>query len=190
MEKKHGPWTIRETATKYCHELIEVYEDQVTRPDGAPGTYAKVKIKPGACVVAIDEKGNAYLARQFRYGIGRDSIEASCGCVEEGEKPEEAARRELREELGIEAGKLFDLGCVDPLTSMLDAPSYLYLATDLTFKETKQEGSEDIRIVKTPFDEAVRQALEGEITDTTSCILIMRAWHYLKNSDSTKRERP
>ena len=179
MEKKHGPWTIRETEQKYCHDLVEVYEDQVTRPDGEPGVYAVVKIKPGSSVIAVGDDRMAYLAGQFRYGVGRDSVEAACGCVEDDEGPAQAARRELSEELGIEAENFVDLGRVDPLTAMLDAPSYLFLATGLSFKEKEQEGSEEIRMVKLPLDEAVRQALEGEITDATSCVLILRAWHYL-----------
>ena len=184
MEKKNGPWTIRESVQKYCHELVEVYEDQVTGPDGKPSTYAVVRIKPGASIVAVDDDGTAYLAGQFRYGIGRDSIESACGCIEDDEGPQEAARRELSEELGIEAENFVALGCVDPLTSMLDAPSYLFLATGLTFKKKEQEGSEEIRVIKMPLDEAVRQALEGEITDTTSCVLILRAWHHLKGRES------
>lgn len=183
MEKKHGPWTIRETEQKYCHDLVEVYEDQVTRPDGEASVYAVVKIKPGSSVIAVGDDGAAYLAGQFRYGVGHDSVEAACGCVEDGEGPAEAARRELSEELGIEAENFVDLGRVDPLTAMLDAPSYLFLATGLSFKEKEQEGSEEIRTVKLPLDEAVRQALEGEITDATSCVLILRAWHYLKGKN-------
>ena len=183
MEKKHGPWTIRETAQKYCHDLVEVYEDQVTGPGGEPSTYAKVVIKPGSSVIAVDEDGTAYLAGQFRYGIGHDSVEAACGCIEEDEDPRQAARRELSEELGIEAENFVDLGRVDPLTAMLDAPSYLFLATGLTFKRKEQEGNEDIRTVKVPIEEAVRMALENEITDATSCVLVLRAWHHLKKGD-------
>lgn len=182
MENKRGPWTIHETTEKYCHDLLEVYEDRVTGADGKPGTYAKVRIKPGSSVIAVDADGTAYLAGQFRYGVGHDSVEAVCGCIEEDEEPLEAARRELSEELGIEAKNLVDLGRVDPLTAMLDAPSYLFLATDLTFKQKEQEGSEDIRTVKVPLDEAVRMALENEVTDATSCVLILRAWHRLKKS--------
>jgi hypothetical protein len=65
---------------------------------------------------------------------------------------------------------------------MLDAPSYLFLATGLSFKEKEQEGSEDIRTVKVHIDEAMRMALENEITDATSCVLVLRAWHHLKKS--------
>lgn len=189
QEKKRGPWTIRTTTQKYCHELVEVYEDEVTRPDGEPSIYAKVVIKPGSSVIAVDSDGTAYLAGQFRYGIGHDSVEVACGCIEEDENPTEAARRELSEELGIEAKNFVELGRVDPLTAMLDAPSYLFLATDLTFKRKELEGSEEIRTVKVPLEEAVRMALENEITDATSCVLVLRAWHYLKNSDHTDAQK-
>src|ERR1041384_2162647 len=110
--RKNGPWTINESTLKFKHKLIEVYEDQVTRPNGPPGVYALVKIKAGAAVLALDEHGDVYLARQFRYAAGRESLEVVAGAIDDDEQPEEAARRELREELGIEARELIALGQV------------------------------------------------------------------------------
>jgi 8-oxo-dGTP pyrophosphatase MutT (NUDIX family) len=180
MAKRHGPWTIHETARKYEHKLVEVYEDSVTRPDGTPGTYSVVKIKPGAAVLAADDEGFVYLAREFRYAAGRECVEVVGGAIDEGEEPAEAARRELREELGIEAATLTPLGRVDPMTSLIDSPSHLFLATGLTFKEKQNEGSERIKTVRLQLDEAVRMALSGDITHGTSCTLILRARNHMK----------
>ena len=180
--KKRGPWTVHQTHCKYSHDLIEVYEDRVTRPDGEPGTYCVVKVKPGVCVLAVDEDGTAHMAKQFRYAVGYECVEAVAGAMDEGEEPADAARRELKEEIGIEAERVVEMGRVDPLTSMLEAPSYLFLATGLTFGEEHQEGSEDIKKVSMPLEEAVEKALTGGIEDASSCVLVLRAWHYLKGS--------
>ena len=175
MTRKNGPWTIKETAQKYRHELIEVYEDQVIKPDGSPGTYATIKAKPGVAVLALDEDGTVHLAREFRYAIGEHSLEVVGGAVDEGEDPLHAAQRELREELGIEADEWAELGRVEPITSIMNSPSTLFLARGLTFKEKKQEGSERIETVRVSLDEAARMAIAGEIRHATSCVLILRA---------------
>jgi ADP-ribose pyrophosphatase len=175
MTKKHGPWTIKETRRKYSHEMVEVYEDQVIKPTGDHGTYAIIKVKPGVCVLALDTEGQVYLAEEFRYAKGRVSIEAVSGAVESGEQPVQAAQRELREELGIEADEWTEMGSVDPITSIMDSPSSLFLARGLKFNEKKQEGSERIKIVRVSLDEAVRMVIDGEITHGTSCVLILRA---------------
>lgn len=95
MTRKHGPWTIKETTQKYRHNLIEVYEHQVIKPDGSHGIYVTVKVKPGVSVLALDDEGTAYLAREFRYASGANSIEVVSGAIDDGEQPGDAARREL-----------------------------------------------------------------------------------------------
>ena len=180
MSRKHGPWTINETTEIYRHTLIEVFEDQVIKPDGQPGTYATVKAKAGASVLALDADGFVYLAREFRYAIGRESIEVVGGAIDEGETPSDAALRELKEELGIEACELIELGHADPITSIVDSPSHLFLARRLKFREKEQEGSEAIETVKVSLDEALRMVMSNEITHATSGVLIVRANHYLQ----------
>jgi 8-oxo-dGTP pyrophosphatase MutT (NUDIX family) len=180
MTRKHGPWTITESERKYRHKLIEVYEDQVIRANGTPGTYTSVRVKEGVSVLALDGDGFVYLAREFRYAIGRESLEVVSGAIDEGEAPADAARRELREELGIEAGELTPLGKVDPMPSIIDSPSNLFLARNLKFKESHQEGGESIETVKLKLAEAVRMALAGDIMHGSSCVVILRANDFLK----------
>ena len=55
------------------NEFIEVAEDRVTRPDGQAGRYATVTMKPGVAVLPVDETLDVYLARQFRYAVGRET---------------------------------------------------------------------------------------------------------------------
>lgn len=69
MAHKNGPWTIKETKEKYHNSFINVREDQVLQPDGQPGMYATVKMKPSVAILPIDSDRNLYLIWQFRYAL-------------------------------------------------------------------------------------------------------------------------
>jgi 8-oxo-dGTP pyrophosphatase MutT (NUDIX family) len=179
MEKKHGPWTIRATRERFRNEMMRLDEDEVTKPDGSAGTYATVRMKDGVTVLAVGDDGTAYFAKEFRYAYGRETVEAVGGGVEEGEAAEEAARRELREELGIEAAELVELGSIQHITSLLKSSATLFLARRLRFTEKDGDTSERIETVKMPLGEAVGRALAGDFVHSTTCLLVLRAHHHL-----------
>jgi 8-oxo-dGTP pyrophosphatase MutT (NUDIX family) len=183
MAQKHGPWTIKETTQKYHNPFIKVSEDQVLQPDGQPGMYATVKMKPGVAILPIDTDGNVYLIRQFCYAFGQESIEAVCGVIEEEEPRRDAAKRELEEEIGIKASELIDLGVVDLDTSIVRCPVQMFLAKQLTKTEANQEGTETIKILHIPLDEAVQMVMDSIITHAPSCVLILKAYKGNLNSD-------
>jgi ADP-ribose pyrophosphatase len=174
MKREHGPWTIHSSTTRFENEFMTVIEDEVTQPDGKPGRYATVKMKPGVCLIPIDDERNIYLTRQFRYALGRESIEAAAGGIEEGESPVDAARREASEELGIEAEEWSEEGSINPDTSMVHNPATLFVARRITLREQNEEGSESIEIIKLPLDEALRMVLTGKITHAPTMLLIMK----------------
>jgi ADP-ribose pyrophosphatase len=174
--RQHGPWTVKGSAIKYENPFIRVQEDQATRPDGQPGTYGTVLMKPGVAILPLDREGSVYLTRQFRYAIARDSIEVVSGGIEEGQLADAAAKRELEEELGIVAEELADLGALDLDTSVVHCPVQLFLAQSLRFASPKREGTESIHMLKLPMEEAVQQVLDCRITHGPSCALLLRVW--------------
>ncbi|HEV2798996.1 MAG TPA: NUDIX hydrolase [Pyrinomonadaceae bacterium] len=180
--RKHGPWTIKETNAKYRDEFVELYEDRVIRPDGEPGTYATVRMKPGVSVLPVEPDGTIYLTRQFRYALGAESVEAVSGGIDGDASPEESAKKELREELGVVASEIVSLGRMDMDTSIVHCPVDLYLARGLKFTEAEQEGTERIEPFKTTLEEAVELVMRGEITHSPSCVLILKAARYLRKA--------
>jgi ADP-ribose pyrophosphatase len=185
MMRKNGPWTIKATRQKYDGELIKLFEDEVVKPDGSEGTYTTVRMKDGVSVLAVDDEGAAYFAEEFRYALGRKDVEVVGGGIEEGEELREAARRELREELGIEAEEFVELGAVEYATSLLKSTSTLFLARRLRFTRKDTDPSEIIKTVKLPLAEAVARALRGDFIHSTTCVLILRTHYFLQN----ERER-
>lgn len=171
--RPHGPWTINSTQQIYRDPFVQLTLDQVVRPDGNDGQHVVVHIKPGVCVIAVDENRNLLLTKEFHYAVGRDSIEAVSGGVEPNEDPDETARRELQEELGIEAKDWQFLTTVDPFTTIMTSPTRLYLATGLTEVETDPEGTEQIERITIPLSEAVGRVSNGQITHAPSCVAIL-----------------
>lgn len=172
--KPHGPWIILGSSAIYHDPWIDVRRDEVIRPDRQHGTHCVVQMKPGVCVVARDEEGFVYLTEEFHYGIGRNSIEGVSGGIEAGETPRETAGRELAEELGLRAERWSELGSVDPFTTIVVSPTRLYLAEGLSEVERRPEGTEMIRRVRMPLDEAIRQVVDSRITHGPTCVLLLK----------------
>jgi 8-oxo-dGTP pyrophosphatase MutT (NUDIX family) len=173
--RAHGPWTVEDTVERFTSPFVTVREDRVKTPDGAPGSYATVTLKPGVAVLPVNRDGTVHLTRQFRYAIGRDSVEVASGAVETGEDPLEAAKRELREELGIEAVEWTGLGLFDMDTSIVQCPVRLFTARGLRATQADPDPTESIRRVTVPFEAAVDMVMNGDITHAPSCVLILKA---------------
>lgn len=174
MVKKHGAWTIRSSERVYKDEFVEFWVDDCLKPDGEPGRRATLRMLPGVSVLPVDDEGFVHMIRKFRYAVGKESVEAVQGAADEGEPEEAAARRELKEELGIEARELTDLGLVDAVTSQVFSPSRVFLARGLTFGEHERESTEVLEPFKVKLDEAVRMVMDGEITQAMTCVLVLK----------------
>lgn len=173
--RDHGPWKIVQSNEVYRDPWLALTKDDVIRPDGEEGTYIVAQLKPGVSVLAIDDGDQVYLTEEFHYGVGRVTIETVSGGMEPGEDALEAAQRELREEVGIEATTWTDLGLVDPFTANVVSPTRLYLAEGLSHFAQDLEGTEDINIVRMSFSAAVGMVRESRITHGPSCVLILKA---------------
>ncbi len=173
--KKNGNWTIKKTSAKFANDFFKVNEDSVIQPDGANGKYATVEFVPGVSVLPIDDEDFVYLTKQFRYQAGRETLEVIAGAVEENETPMRAAKRELKEEVGITAGELTKVGKIQLDHSIIKSESTQYIARRLVFGKTRRDAEEEMSVVKIKFSEAVEKVLSGEITHAPSCVLLLKA---------------
>lgn len=158
-------WTTRATRTVYENRWIHVREDDVTGPHG-DGIYGVVRMQhPAVFVVALDDEERICFVELERYTTGR-SLEIPAG-GSDGEDPRVAAQRELLEEAGVTASEWHDLGTMNALNGIADAPEHVFLArglsvTDATASQT-EEGIDAVRWI--PFADALALIADGGITD-------------------------
>jgi len=168
---------VRRISSRQIHSgnLVRLREDSVVLPRGTEAIYEYVEIKNGSSTLAVEDNGDVWLVREWKYAIDRPSLEVVSGGIEPGEQPLDAARRELREELGLTAREWTPLGHVDPFTTMLACPNHLFVARGLKHVGRSPEEAEVMEIVRVPLAEAVRLVMAGGITHGTSCVLILKA---------------
>ena len=181
MGRKNGNWTIKATKKIFENSFFKVFEDEVVQPDGKDSTYATIRFPAGASVLPLDDDGFIYLTKQFRYALERENLEVVSGAIED-EEPLKAAKREAKEELGIEAEDWTDFGMIESDTSITNSRAHLFLARKLSFKEPEREGTEQIETVKMKFTEALEKVMNGEITHGQTIVLILKTNQYLSNS--------
>jgi 8-oxo-dGTP pyrophosphatase MutT (NUDIX family) len=173
-EETENPWHTLSARTVYDNPWISVREDQVVRPDGAPGIYGVVHFKHVAIGVLPVERDEVYLVGQYRYTLGRYSWEIPEGGCDEGEDHLSAAQRELAEETGLRAERWQRMGEAHLSNSVSDELAIWFLATGLTQGAHRPEGTERLRVRRVPVVEALRMALKGEITDAISLLALMQ----------------
>lgn len=169
-----GPWTRHTRREAYRNPWLTLYHDEVSRPDGSPGIYGVVHFENTAVgIVAVDDQDRVALVSQHRYTLDVLSWEIPEGGVPRDEDPIEGARRELREEVGVRAGRWTLLGMTHISNSVTDEVAHLFLATDLEHGDQELEASEgDLAVRWVPFDEVHAMCRDGRITDALSIIAV------------------
>lgn len=181
MSDPHNPWRRLASRPIYANPWIAVREDQVIRPDGTPGIYGVVEFQHWAVgVVPLAENGDTFLVGQYRYTLDLYSWEIPEGGGAKHETPLAAAQRELREEAGITAEQWTYLGEAHLSNSATDEVGCVFLAEGLTLGQATPDGTEELRLWRLPFAEAVEMALTGEISDALAVIGLLRSDYYLR----------
>lgn len=128
-----------------------------------------------AVILPVFDDGTVALVRQYRHPAVRYLLEAPAGTLEDGERPEVGAARELQEELGLVAGRMEKLSEFFVSPGFCEEKMWVFLATELTEGKQNPEEDEVLEVVRLPLDEALEMISSGEIQDAKTIIALILA---------------
>jgi ADP-ribose pyrophosphatase len=145
--------------------LIKTRVDTVRLPSGREATREVVEHPGAVAILPVTDAGKLILVRQFRYAVGRSLLEVPAGTREPGEPDEETARRELHEEVGLEAGTIELLARFFVSPGWCNEELIAYRATQLREIGAQPEQDEDLEIVEVDPTDIPGLIAGGEIAD-------------------------
>ena len=162
----------------YRNAWMRVREDQILRSNGQPGIYGVVEKTDAAIIIPVEGE-RIWLVEQFRYTIQKRVWELPQGGWEmDIDDPEELARGELREELGLRAEKMIYLGATWIAYGFNRQKQHVFIAKGLTSVEKDPDPEEhDLMMKSVPVSEFERMMLDGEVRD--DCTLAAWALYLL-----------
>ena len=165
---------VIDSKTIFSGRVFEVSVDTVSEGEKI---YARdVVHHPGsAVIVPVFDDGTIALVRQYRHPAVRYLLEAPAGTLRRGEAPEEGAKRELEEELGVVSGRLEKLSEFFVSPGFCEEKMWVYLATELTDTMQQLDDDEILAVVRIPFSQALSMITTGEIEDAKTIIGVMLA---------------
>lgn len=174
MSENHNPWTIESSLPIYDNPWIRVTEHQILNPAGGKGIYGVVHFKNIAVGVVPYQDGKIWMVGQYRFPLEAYSWEIPEGGGPIGTDPLDSAKRELKEETGLEAADYQVLYEMDLSNSVSDERAVVYLATGLSEGEAAPEDTEDLQVKQVSLDEAYAMVSRGEIRDSLTVTAIFK----------------
>lgn len=160
---------------KYDNPWISLTEHTVINPNGGSGIYGEIHFKNLAIgIIPLDDEGNIYLVKQYRFVPNQESIEIPEGGGKLDTDPLLSAQRELKEETGLTASNWEFLLELHLSNSVTDERALVYLAKGLHQGAAELEETEDITVIKLPLKEAYQMVKENKITDAISVAAILK----------------
>jgi 8-oxo-dGTP pyrophosphatase MutT (NUDIX family) len=171
-----NPWITKTSDVVYESPWIKVVKHEVLNPAGKPAIYSVVNFKNLAIgILALDKDYNTWLVGQWRYPLKEYSWEIPEGGGPLDIDPVESAKRELKEETGVEAEHLEELMRLHLSNSATNELAIVYVAKGLSFGTAEPEESEVLQVKKLPLSEAYQWVMDGKITDSISVAAILKA---------------
>ncbi|HLE90851.1 MAG TPA: NUDIX hydrolase [Anaerolineales bacterium] len=174
------PFELIKSETLLQGRAFKIRRDYLKTPNGRETRLEIIEHGGSVVLIPIDDDGNLLFVRQYRHAAGEDLLELPAG-TRDGDEPFEAcAAREIREETGMEAGKLQKIG------EFYLAPGYssefmvVYLATELKENPLDADDDEFLQVEKIPLKKAIEMAERGEVPDAKSLASFLLARSYLE----------
>lgn len=174
------PFELIKSETLLQGRAFKVRRDYLKTPNGRETKLEIIEHGGSVVLIPLDDDGNLLFVRQYRHAAGADLLELPAGTRDENEPFEKCAAREIREETGMEAGKLHKVG------EFYLAPGYstelmaVFLATDLKHNPLEADEDEFLQVEKIPLKKAIEMAEGGDIPDAKSLAALLLAKPHLE----------
>ena len=162
-------------------KVVDLDVDEVVEPGGIRGLREVVRQRGSVAVLPVLADGRVVLVRQYRYAVDAFVWELPAGRRDPGETPEEGARRELEEEVGLRAGTLEPLLVFWTTPGFCDEVMHLFRATGLEPVPPRPEADEKIEPATFTLEDALEMVRRGEIREGKTLVALL--------SESQRRAR-
>ncbi|WP_374688294.1 NUDIX domain-containing protein [Promineifilum sp.] len=166
-----------------------VRQDEIIMPDGRPGIYNTIEKSDAVWIVPVTTDGRLAMVYQYRYTIDEWCWEVPAGSVKPGQSPEEAAREELREEVGGEAETLTYVGRYYLANGICNEVGHIFLATGVTLGAAHHEPAEVMQVHLKPVAEALEMARTHQISDGPSALALLLCAEQLRRESTDFTDR-
>ncbi|GHH45304.1 NUDIX domain-containing protein [Lentzea cavernae] len=198
MTERHDFRTVS-SEDVHVGRVVALRVDEVEMPGGGTAKREIVEHMGAVAVVAVDDAGQVVLIHQYRHALGRHLWELPAGLLDhDGEEPVIGARRELAEEVGLDAARWDTLVDTAASPGFTDEVVRVYLARELSEVDRDVQGEEeaDLEIHRFGIDDAVRMVLSGEIVNSSAVAGLLAAREVLEGraeprpADAPFRDKP
>jgi 8-oxo-dGTP pyrophosphatase MutT (NUDIX family) len=174
---------ILKTEPAFTGNRIKVKRKFMCFEDDHRETWEFIEMNEGVSIIPMDEDGFVYLLNEYALAEEKNILTPSKGLIDEGETPEMAASRELKEEMGLRAEQFIRLGEFYAMPSYSNARTTIYLAKGVT--QCHREGGDEhhhLDVAHMPFTEALQMLEHGRIKSAlTSNALLLAKMHMDKH---------
>jgi ADP-ribose pyrophosphatase len=153
--------------------------DYLRTPSGNEVKYDIVDHVGSISIVPVDENGQVYFVRQYRPAAQKELLELPAGTLDDGESYLEAAAREIREEIGMAAKSIQEIGSFYLAPGYSNELMYVFLAKGLTHDPLDPDSDEFLSVEKMSLPQALELAESGRLQDAKSLASLLLAKKYL-----------